>query len=199
MKPRHESTTQLPPRADNSGLKARRSGPSVRSKKGIKVELHTTINRPAEELYAFWRNFENLPLIMEHLESVQCLDGTRSHWRVRKFNDSTIEWDAEVINERPHELIAWRTLEGSDVRHAGTIWFKPGPTGMGTEVKLAVEYEASGFADGLAKLFRHSPEQQMREDLRHFKQWMETGEIPTTAGQSAGRTEDKSLKYEEAK
>jgi uncharacterized membrane protein len=178
MKPRSSTT-------DSSSLvrepiPARRSRPSVRSSKGIKAETSIVINRTPEELFGFWRNFENLPRVMDHVESVKCLDETRSHWRVRRSNDKYIEWDAEVINEHPNELIAWRTLEGSDVRHAGTIRFTPAPGGLGTEVKLAVEYEAAGgkFADSLAKIFRRSPEQQMREDLRCFKRLMEAGEIP---------------------
>ena len=136
---------------------------------------------------------------MKHVESVTCEDDRRSHWRVWRSKDQQIEWDAEVINEHPNELIAWCTLEGSDVHHAGSIRFTPAPGGLGTEVKLAVEYQASGFADMLAKLVRRSPEQQMREDLRHFKQLMETGEMATTEGQAAGRTKDVVAKYEEAK
>ena len=172
---------------------------TVPGNEGVRTEISTTINRRAEELFAFWRNFENLPQVMEHVESVECLSPARSHWRVRISEDKLIEWDAEIINERSNEMIAWRTLEGSDVQHAGSIWFKPAPGEMGTEVKLAIEYSAGKFADFMAKIFRRSPEQQIREDLRHFKQIMEAGEIPTTLGQSAGRTEDKIKKYEEAK
>ena len=76
-----------------------------------------TINRPREELFAFWRNFENLERVMEHVESVRCQDERRSHWRVRRGPDKFVEWDAEIINERPNELIAWRTLAGSEVNH----------------------------------------------------------------------------------
>jgi uncharacterized membrane protein len=172
---------------------------SVPDGQGTKVEMALTINRKPEELFAFWRNFENLPQVMEHVESVSCDGDKLSHWRVRRSEDKQVEWDAEVINERPNELIAWRTLEGSDVHHAGSIRFTPAPGGLGTEVKLAVEYDASHFADTLVKLVRRSPEQQMREDLRHFKQLMEAGELPTTAGQPAGRTKDVIAKYEEAK
>ncbi len=179
-------------------IPARRSRPSVRGNKGIKVEKSVTINRSPDELFAFWRNFENLPRVMEHVESVQCLDARRSRWRVRGPNDKRLEWEAEIINEHPNELIAWRSLEGSDVRHAGTIRFQPAPGARGTEVKLAIEYEAGRITNAIAKLFRHSPEQQIREDLRHFKQLMEAGEIPTTVGQAAGRAENKAEKYKEA-
>jgi uncharacterized membrane protein len=193
------STAVPASRSSRQSIPSRRSAASVRDGKGVKMEITMTINRPAEELFAFWRNFENLPRVMEHIESVQCLDERRSRWRARSSKDKQIEWEADVINERPNEMIAWRTLEGSDVQHAGSIWFTAAPEGLGTEVKLAVEYETSGFADMLATLARRSPAQQMREDLRHFKQLMEAGEIPTAAGQSASRTEDVVAKYEEAK
>lgn len=178
---------------------ASEGGPSVSGNEGVRTEISTTINRSVDELYAFWRNFENLPLVMKHVDSVECLSPSLSHWRVRITEDTRVEWDAEIINEQPNEMIAWQTLEGSDVQHAGSIWFKPAPGEMGTEVKLAIKYSAGKFADTIAKMLRRSPEQQMREDLRHFKQIMETGEVPTTLGQSSGRTGDKTKKYEESK
>ena len=185
MKPRHSSTAETSAPLVREPIPARRSKPSVRSTKGVKMEKSVTINRTPEELFAYWRDFKNLPRFMEHLEWVQCETPTRSRWRVRRPNGKCIEWEADIINEHPNELIAWRTLEGSDVRHAGSIRFTPAPGGRGTEVKLAVEYEVAGgkFTSGIAKLFRHSPEQQIREDLRHFKQVMEAGEIPTLEGQ----------------
>ena len=185
MKPR--STSVASSRLESSSIPARRSRASVSGGKGTKAEISMTINRRREELYAFWRNFENLPLVMEHVESVTCEGNNRSHWRVWRSKDKQVEWDAEIINEHPNELIAWRTLEGSDVHHAGSIRFEPAPGGMGTKVKLAVEYEVSSFADALAKLVGRSPSQQMRKDLRQFKQLMEKGDIPTTRGQPTGR------------
>src|SRR5204863_3361366 len=130
MKPR--STAIASSRSNRESIPARRSAASVRDGEGVKAEIILTINRPAEELFAFWRNFENLPRVMEHVESVQCLDEKRSHWRARRSTDEQIEWAAEVINERPNELIAWRTLEGSDVQHAGSIRFVAAPGGLGT-------------------------------------------------------------------
>jgi uncharacterized membrane protein len=179
MKPRHTSLTETSAPLARPSIPARRSRPTVRSGKGVKVETSVIIDRVPADLFAFWRNFENLPHVMEHVESVQCLDERRSRWRVRRADDEWLEWELEIINEHPNELIAWRTLEGSDVRHAGTIRFTPHASGRGTEVKLAVEYEAVGgvFVGAIAKLFRHAPEQQLGEDLRRFKQIMETGEI----------------------
>jgi uncharacterized membrane protein len=195
MQTRHPETASTP----RPGRKpVGKSRVSVPGNKGTKIELATTINRSPEELFAFWRNFENLPQVMDHVESVECMDQNRSHWRARS-GDKRIEWDAEIINEKRNEMIAWRSLEGSDVHHAGSIWFKPAPGELGTEVKLSIEYSVGSFTDTVAKLLRRSPEQQMREDLRHFKQMMEAGEIPTTAGQSSGRDKDKTDNYVEAK
>jgi uncharacterized membrane protein len=169
MKPRHSTPTTT----RGGRAAARRSRVSVPDNKGIKAEICMTIHRSPDDLFAFWRNFENLPRVMEHVESVRCLDERRSHWRVRHSKDRYIEWDADVINEHPNEMIAWRTLEGSDVNHAGSIWFEPSPDGLGTEVKLAMEYESGVFAEALAKLFGRSPQQQIRKDLRRFKELME--------------------------
>jgi len=156
----------------------------VPDNEGTKIELSTTIHRTPEELFMFWRNFENLPLVMKHVQSVECIDSGRSHWKVPVSENKSLEWDAEIINERPNEMVAWRTLEGSDIHHAGSIWFKPTPDRSATEVKLSVEYTAGKFADFMAKLFHRSPYQQMREDLSTFKQIMEAGEIPTRNGRS---------------
>jgi uncharacterized membrane protein len=178
-----------------------RDSHAVRGGKGVKFEKTVTINRSPEELFTFWRDFENLSRVMKHVESVECQDEKRSHWRARVSEDKIVEWDAEVINEHPNELIAWQSLPESDVRQAGTVRFTPGAGGLGTEVKLTIEYEVPGgfFTNAVAKLLRRSPEQQLYEDLRHFKQLMEAGEIPTTKGQPAGRSEDKTEKYEESK
>jgi len=180
MKPRHISNEDITAPLMQQPISGRGSQASVRSSQGVKVEESVVITRPPAELFAFWRNFENLPRVLQHVESVKIIDGGRSHWRAHRPNGGEVEWDAEIINEHPNELIAWRTLEGSDVHHAGTIRFAPQPDGRGTQVKLAMEYEAPGskFIQALAKLFGRSVEQQVREDLRRFKQLMETGESP---------------------
>lgn len=201
MKPRISSSVETGSESSTRGTRPLPEGGAVRSGKGVKVQCSFTINRDADELFSFWRNFENLPRVMKHVESVQCADEKRSHWRVRRSDDEFVEWDAEVINETPNELIAWQSLPDSDVRQAGTVRFTPVPGGSGTEVKLALEYEVTGgaFTNFIAKMTRQSPEQQIREDLRHFKQLMEAGEIPTIEGQPAGRDESKTEKYEESK
>lgn len=162
---------------------------SVPANRGIKVEKSVTINRSPEELYSFWRNFENLPRFMNHLESVKTIGGGRSHWVARAPAGKTVEWDAEVYNEKENELIAWRSLEGADVDNAGSVRFEPAPDGRSTIVKVTLKYDPPGGVLGsmIAKLFGEEPSQQIEEDLHRFKQVMETGGTPTTEGQPSGR------------
>ncbi|MGH9943312.1 MAG: SRPBCC family protein [Pyrinomonadaceae bacterium] len=163
---------------------------SVKSGRGIKVEKSVTVNKPAAELYRYWRNFENLPRFMNHLEEVRTSGPTRSHWVAKAPAGTTVEWDAEVYNEKENELIAWRSLEGADVDNAGSVHFKETPGGRGTEVRVSLKYDPPGGALGaaVARLFGENPEQQIQEDLRRFKQVLEAGETATTEGQSSGRS-----------
>jgi uncharacterized membrane protein len=162
---------------------------SVRGGHGSKVEKSVTINRPAAELYQFWRNFENLPRFMKHLESVKVTGGDRSHWVAKGPAGTSVEWDAEVYNEKENELIAWRSLEGSQVDNAGSVHFEPAAGGRGTIVRVVLKYDppAGKLGAAVARLFGESPAQQIDEDLRRFKQLMETGETATTEGQPSGR------------
>lgn len=159
-----------------------------RSAGGTSVDQSRTINKPAEELYTFWRNFENLPRFMTHLESVSTLDERRSHWVAKAPAGTTVEWDAEIVEDLPNERIAWRSLPNADVDNHGTVRFKPAPGGRGTEVHVALTYRppAGVIGTAVAKLFGEEPEQQIAGDLLRFKNLMEAGEIPTTGGQSHG-------------
>src|ERR1044071_585431 len=163
---------------------------SVPAGHGIKVEKSVTVNKAPEELYRFWRNFENLPRFMNHLESVKDLGEGRSHWVAKAPAGKTVQWDAEVYNEKENELIAWRSLEGADVDNAGSVRFEPAPEGRGTVVRVTLKYDppAGKLGSLVAKLWGEEPSQQIEEDLRRFKQVMETGEIATTEGQSSGRS-----------
>jgi len=174
--------------AEGEGLRRRR-GVSVSAERGIKVEKSVTINSTPAELYKFWRNFENLPRFMDHLESVQVSGEKRSHWVAKAPLGTTVEWDAEIINEKENEMIAWRSLEGADVDNAGSVHFEKAPNGRGTVVKVSLKYDppAGVIGAAVAKLFGEEPSQQIQEDLQRFKQLMEAGEIPTTEGQSSGR------------
>jgi uncharacterized membrane protein len=156
--------------------------------RGVNVQEAVTINRPADELYRFWRSFELLPSFMEHLVSVKQLDQCRSHWVAKAPAGRTVEWNAEIINEIPGQLIGWRTLDESEVVSAGSVRFKPAPGGRGTEVRVRLQYDPPGGKLGstIAWMFGQEPSQTIREDLRRFKRLMETGEIPTTEGQPRG-------------
>ncbi len=150
------------------------------TKRGLRKVRHAvTVNRPAHELYAFWRDFENLPVFMRHLESVTNLDGGRSHWVTRGPGGAKVEWDAELVADVPGEMIAWQSLPGADVRNAGTVRFIPVPAGRGTEVHVELDYSppAGSLGAVVAKLFRAEPGQQVRDDLKAFKSVMEAGEI----------------------
>ncbi len=160
---------------------------------GIKVVHSVTILKPAADLYAFWRDFSNLPRIMDHLEAVTVHDGGKSHWVAKAPLGKTVAWDAEIINEVPGELIAWQSLPGGDVDNAGSVQFLPAPGGRGTELRVEISYAPPAGKVGatVAKLFGEEPKKQLDDDLRHFKNLMETGERPTTEGQPSGRGPDK--------
>jgi uncharacterized membrane protein len=147
-----------------------------------------TINRPIGELFAFWRNLSNLPTFMSHLKSVEVLSENRSRWKAKAPAGLEVEWEAEIVNEQPDTLIAWQSCEGASIPNWGVVRFNPAPGNRGTEISVQLEYEPIAGATGvaLAKLFGEEPSQQIDEDLRRFKQMMETGEIPTTAGQPSG-------------
>lgn len=164
---------------------------SVSADRGIKVEKSVTINKSPEELFRFWRRFENLPRFMNHLESVTTTSGGRSHWVARAPAGTTVQWDAEVYNEKENELIAWRSLDGADVDNAGSVRFEPAAgAGGGTTVRVTLRYDPPGGALGaaVARLFGENPEQQIEEDLNRFKQVMETGAPTTSEGQTSGRS-----------
>ncbi|MFL6254711.1 MAG: SRPBCC family protein [Pyrinomonadaceae bacterium] len=158
---------------------------SVAAERGTKVEHSITINRPPLELYSFWRNFENLPNFMNHLESVKRFGGDRSHWVAKAPAGTTVEWDAEVYNDKEGEMIAWRTLEGSQVASAGSVHFEPAGDGA-TNVRVNLKYDPPGGKLGslVARLFGENPQQQIEEDLARFKEIMEGGR---EASASAGR------------
>ena len=157
-------------------------------RRGIRVDEAVTINQPLEPLYQFWRQFDNLPYFMEHLQSVSVIDQKRSHWMARAPLGGQVEWDAEITSEIPNEMIGWRSVPGSGIQTAGSVHFKRAPAGRGTEVSVELQYMAPGGTLGalLAKLFGEEPQHQIREDLRHLKQIMETGEVPSISGQSRG-------------
>ena len=151
-----------------------------RSEEEYTVVVETiTVNRSPEEVYAFWRNFEELPKFMRYLESVQVTGDRRSHWRAKGPAGTAVEWDAEITDDQPNEMISWRSLENSDVYNAGTVRFQRATGGRGTIIRVDIRYAPPGGAisAAIAKLFAEEPGQQIHNDLRKFKQIMETGEV----------------------
>ena len=163
----------------------------VNGHEGIRVERAVTVNRPKAELYQMWRDLENLPRFMEHLESVQvdAADVDRSHWIAKGPLDRRVEWDSEIIEERENELLVWKSLPGSTVESMGRVEFLDAPGGRGTIVHVSMEYNppAGSLGAAFAKLFGKEPGHQINADLRRFKQIMEAGEVATVEGQSSGR------------
>jgi len=145
----------------------------------IHTKRSITVGRPADEVYAFWRDFANLPRFMRHLERVTVLDDRRSHWVAKAPAGKSVEWDAELTEDRPNELIAWRTLEDAAVWHEGSVRFQPAPGGRGTEVRVELRYDPplGKLGSKVAMLWREEPGQQVQDDLRHLKQVLEIGEI----------------------
>jgi uncharacterized membrane protein len=161
--------------------------------RAIHVTKAITIGRPAQDLYRFWRDFQNLPRIMKHLDAVWVTENGRSHWRAKAPLGGTVEWDAEVTDDQPGRRIAWRSLPGADVSSAGSVSFEPASGRRGTIVRIELDYEPPGGAVGatFAKLFGRAPDQELQDDLRRFKQVMEVGEVvqsdATAKGWGAGQ------------
>jgi uncharacterized membrane protein len=147
---------------------------SVPYGKGIRVEETVTIAAPPERIYSFWRNFENLPHFMHNLNAVEVHDDKRSHWVVRGPAGTTVEWDAEVINEVPNELIGWRSLNCAEVDNAGSVHFTPTVDGH-TDVRVILRYDppAGVFGAKVAKILGDDPAVHVREDLQRLKMLLE--------------------------
>ena len=154
----------------------------------VHVTKSLTINKSADELYHFWRNFENLPRFMRHLESVTMTDDKHSHWKAKAPLGQTIEWDAELTSDIENHRIGWVSLEGATIPNSGVIEFRP-TVERGTEVIVTMTYEAPGgkLGEWAAWALGEEPSIQIADDLRRFKMLMETGEIITNEGQPSGR------------
>jgi len=152
---------------------------------GYKIVQVITVDKPRAVLYEYWRDLTHLPMIMRHLDSVQYLDYDRTHWVAIGPAGMKVEWDAKLVNDIENELIAWRSLEGAAIDNAGSVRFMDSPAGRGTEIHVSLRYDlpAGAIGSGIAKLFGDAPEQQIRDDLRRFKMWMETGEVATSERQ----------------
>jgi uncharacterized membrane protein len=148
--------------------------------RGVHVREAIRLEMPLDVVYGFWRRLENLPRFMTHLEQVTDLGGGRSHWVAQGPAGTTVEWDAEIINEVPNEVIGWRSIAGSDIASAGSVHFSTVRQGRSTQVSVHLQYSAPGgsAARWLAFALGRDPAHMIREDLRHVKQLLEAGEIP---------------------
>jgi uncharacterized membrane protein len=156
---------------------------------GTRVEHAVIVNKPAAEVYRFWRDLENLPRFMTHLIDVDTTTDNRSHWIAKGPLGLKVEWDAEIVTDTRNKVIAWRSLDKSDVDTAGSVHFTELPHDRGTEVRVELKYDppAGKLGTAIARLIGKSPDAQIRADMRRFKRIMETGELPTTQGQPHGR------------
>jgi uncharacterized membrane protein len=164
---------------------------SVAHGQGVKLTHTLTVRQPPERVYKFWRELENLPRFMRHLESVTVLDERRSRWRVQGPADMSVAWDAEIINDVPGELIAWRSLEGAEVPNAGSVRFERGLGGHATRITVNLEYHPPAGVLGslVASALGASPQRQIAEDLQRFKELLEI-DIPHTDAGQRGRLRD---------
>ena len=147
--------------------------------RAIHLKTAVTVNKPVEEVYRFWRDFDNLPRFMHHLEAVRITGPRTSHWKAKAPIGMTVEWDAEIVEDTPNESIEWRSLEGADVENSGSVRFRPAPGDRGTEIILEMTFYAPGGVIGakLGRIFDEVPRTQMKNDLRRFKQVLELGEV----------------------
>ncbi|MDQ3893507.1 MAG: SRPBCC family protein [Actinomycetota bacterium] len=159
-----------------------------------------TVNRASDEVYRFWRDFDKLPGFMTHLESVQVTGDRRSRWRAKGPAGRSVEWDAEIVTDRPGELIAWRSLPGGDIETSGSVRFSSAPGRRGTEVTVELTYSPPAGSAGatIAKLLGEEPATQAADDLRRFKQVIETGEIVRSEATPGGHALMQHLKQRPA-
>jgi uncharacterized membrane protein len=154
-------------RADRSNTRLALGG-----SRGVHVDESIVINRPAAELFRFWRDFSNLPRFMEHLQDVQILSPTRSIWTAKAPAGTSVKWEAEIINEIDGRLIGWQSTGNADVATAGSVRFVPSSSGEGTEIIVKLQYEppAGKLGAFVASMFGEEPSQQIRADLRRLQQ-----------------------------
>jgi uncharacterized membrane protein len=155
----------------------------------MQLTASTTIRRSPQEVYGYWRQVQNFPEFMAHVDDITVLSDIKSHWKVSGPFDTAMEWDAEIIQDDPGEALAWRSVEGADIDNAGSVTFAKAPGDQGTEVRVSLSYDSPGGKAGelIARLAGEDPRQQLDDDLRRFKQVMETGEIVRSDGAPWGK------------
>jgi len=168
---------------NSSGAAYERSAPDAL------VSASVIVGKSPQECYDFWRDPTNMTRISPMVESVTVVDERTSRWLIRSPLGNKIEWDCKITGETRGQRISWRSVDGGGLYHAGVVRFEPSTGNRGTLVSTSVHFRVPGgpAGIGLAKLLGANPRSEIREDLRRFKQLLETGEIPTTRGQPSGR------------
>jgi uncharacterized membrane protein len=195
MPPDEQTLHDPSDRSDDAPLTSARASEkraeAVEKDEGVIVGRSVTIDRPRSEIYAFWRDFTNLPQVMDNIERIDVVDSRRSHWVVKAPAGKTVEWDSIVTDDEPDRLIAWQAVEGSDIRNAGRVEFLDAAPGRGTIVRATITYDppAGLLGEIIAKLFQREPNVQVRRDLRRLKQFLETGEVTSSASPSGRKSE----------
>jgi uncharacterized membrane protein len=179
-----------------AALRANRAPVQTTEDETMHVKAGITVRKPREEVYRFWRDFENLPSFMYHVESIDGNGNGRTHWKVKAPAGRTVEWDAELVEDRLGEKLVWRSVEGSGLRNSGAVRFLDAPRNQGTEVHVEFDYDAPGgkLGEALAKLFGEEPTQQAKDDLRRFKQVLETGFVVRSEASPEGSTAHRHIK-----
>lgn len=170
---------------------------SVPADEGVRVDKAITIERPVSEVYAFWRQLENLPRFMRHLESVTEKDNLHSHWVVKTLGGKQLEWDSEIIEQRENEMISWRSAPGADVDNAGSVWFTPVPGGNGAVVRIEMKYVPPGGKAGaiVSKMFGQDADSEIADDLNRLKKLLETGQLPEDRGDSTPQWRQRTVEF----
>src|SRR5947209_8493168 len=175
-----------------AAARGRRDGADRSASEGarvVKLSATTTVGKPPQEVYDFWRRLERLPEFMAHVDEVNVQNDSRSHWRVTAPFGKTVEWDAQIVDDVPGQLLSWKSDEGADISNAGAVTFIPAPKDQGTEVHVTISYDVPGgkIGEALARWAGEDPHQQLDDDLRRFKQVMETGEVVRSEGAPWGK------------
>lgn len=188
MASQHHRADDAPP---TTARDSDRQAQAVEGDESAIVGRSVTINRPREEVYAFWRDFTNLATVMENVERIDVADRDRSHWVVKAPAGKTVEWDAIVVEDIPGQLIAWESADGADVANSGRVEFIDAAPGRGTIVRATIAYDppAGIVGEWIAKFLQREPNLQARRDLRRLKQFLETGEITSSASPSGRKSE----------
>jgi uncharacterized membrane protein len=167
----------------------------------MSAQAAVTVNRPVSEVFGYWHDVTNLATFMNHLEDVTVLGGGRSRWTAKAPAGRVVTWEAEITADVPEELIAWHSLPGAAVDNNGRVRFRPAPGDRGTEVHVDLRYRPPGGRLGsvIATLAGENPTQQLRADLRRFKQVMETGEVVRSEGSPEGTKASRQLRRRPAR